>query len=252
MKKILKLAALAGFFFSNAGASQILQVIPGTFDFGWCPDNAKVSADFVIKNTGTDMVPLTAVQPTCGCTASEFTPGNLSTNDEKKIGLTFNTRGYANSAFNKNAKVKTDKSELEYTVHLKGHVTDPNAKVFPTGDGIAAFEPGASSKTKDITIVNKADGDVSLNIVQKPAEWAQVKLERNTVPPGGTLDLNVSVSGSLEEDRTTSVTLEALGQGNVHRFTVAVRTGKPPQPYRLPPPSQKPSGAQPQKSPAKK
>ena len=79
-------------------------------------NNAMVSATFLVKNTSAEPVPLTAVQPACGCTASSFSPENLSSNEETKVGLTFNTRGYAGLEFKKSAKVKTDSATNETTV----------------------------------------------------------------------------------------------------------------------------------------
>src|SRR5438552_802550 len=103
--------ALFGFFtvaVSQAYSPTALVVSPSTFDFGWCPDNAKIHAEFTIRNTGTDLIPVTSVQPTCGCTTSEFTASSLASNEESKVGLTFNTRGYGGAPFHKTAKVKTD------------------------------------------------------------------------------------------------------------------------------------------------
>src|SRR5690349_5092806 len=113
-----------GFFavaVAQAYSPSAIVISPTTFDFGWCPDNAKVNAEFIVRNTGTDLIPITGVQPTCGCTASEFTPGSLGSNEESKVLLTFNTRGYAGTPFHKTAKIKTDTGGAEYTVDMVGY-----------------------------------------------------------------------------------------------------------------------------------
>ena len=129
-----------------------LEITPTTFDFGWCPDNAKINAQFSVRNISSEMIPIMSVQPTCGCTASQFSPSTLATQEETKIGLTFNTRGYANMTFNKATKVKADVMTGEFSVNLKGYVLDPNAKVVPVGDGIIRFEPESKDKKKTIKI----------------------------------------------------------------------------------------------------
>ncbi len=229
--------ALIGFFavgVSQAYSPSALVVSPSTFDFGWCPDNAKVHADFTIRNTGTDLIPVTSVQPTCGCTASEFTPSSLASNAESKVGLTFNTRGYAGSPFHKNAKVKTDDAQSEYTVNMIGYVLNPAAMVVPEGDGIAGFEPDTKEKKKTISIKNKSTKDVSLKVVQPASSWANVKFDVQSLKAGESAPMVVSPEGSFTEDRTTSITVEATDGTNYSRFTVAIRTGTPPPPMHLP------------------
>lgn len=213
-----------------------LVVSPSTFDFGWCPDNAKINATFTIKNTGAEMIPITSVQPTCGCTASQFTPGELASNEETNVGLTFNTRGYAGTKFNKSTKIKTDAGGAEYTVMLTGHVVDTSAKVVPEGAGIVNFEPGKKEKKKTIRIQNKSDKDVSLNVVQKQADWAKVKLKSETIKAGQSIAMDVNVvNGSVDEVRDTSITFSTNDGTDESRFTIAIRTGQ-----ALPAPSAKP------------
>ena len=216
----------------SAAGTQMLAISPTTFDFGWAPDNAKISAEFTLKNTGVDMIPITSVQPTCGCTASEFKPGSLASNEETKVILTFNTRGYAGSVFHKTAKVKTDVAESEYTVELTGHVLDPNAKIVPDNDGIAGFEPDAKEKTKTIHLQNKGDKDVTLSVVQAPASWAKAKLGAEKIKPGQSAPIEISTDGSFDQTRETSITIAADDGTASNRVTIAIRTGQPPLPIR--------------------
>lgn len=227
---VLVLASSAVF----SQGQQSLIITPTTFDFGWCPDNAKISAEFTLKNSGVDMIPITSVQPTCGCTASNFTPGALASNEETKVGLTFNTRGYAGTEFHKSAKVKTDGIEAEYTVQLTGHVLNSNAKVVPDSDGIAGFDVGTKEKKKTIHIQNKSDKDVTIEMVLKPAAWAKVKIDSPVIKAGQSTSMDVSVDGSVDENRETSITLAANDGAVVSRLTVAIRTGTPPAPMKRP------------------
>jgi hypothetical protein len=227
-----------------------LEIIPTTFDFGWCPDNAKVSAQFILRNISSEMILIMSVQPTCGCTASQFSPATLGSQEETKVGLTFNTRGYANMSFNKTAKVKSDVVTGEFTVTLKGSVVDPNIKVVPVGDGIVGFSPDSKDKKKIIKIENKTDKDVRLDVVQQPVGWAKIKLGNELIAAGKTTDMVVTVDGSYDDSRDTSVTYSAsTPEGEVNRFTVAIRTGPAPQPYRQ---FQQPSHPQVQPTPPAK
>lgn len=219
-----------------------LEISPTTFDFGWCPDNSKISATFVAKNVSSEMIPIMSVQPTCGCTASQFSPATLGTHEETKIGLTFNTRGYTNLAFNKSAKVKSDVVTGEFSVNLKGYVLDPNAKVVPVGDGVIEFTEKENEKKKTIKIENKSDKEITLVVIHDAADWAKLKLSNEKISAGKSVSLSVVASGSLADARDTSVTYAAMADSEVNRLTIAIRTGPPPVPYRqiTPPPSGRP------------
>jgi len=212
----------------HAFSPQNVVITPTTFDFGWCPDNAKISAEFVIKNTGADLIPITSVQPTCGCTASQFTPGSLATNEETKVGLTFNTRGYAGTGFTKTAKVKTDAGGAEYDVQLKGVVVDPQAKIVPDQDGVVEFIPGDHEKKKTINVQNKSGKDITLEIIHQPASWVTLKMATNSVRAGASLPLEIALGSSVDETKDTSVTFEAKGEAGTSRLTIAIRSGTPP------------------------
>ncbi len=235
----------------SAFSPQSIVITPTTFDFGWAPDNSKINAEFTLKNTGSDLVPLTSVQPTCGCTVPQFTPSSLGANDQTKVILTFNTRGYAGTGFSKNAKVKTDDSSIEYTVMMTGFVTDPNAKVIPDQGGVAGFPKDAKERSKKIKIENKSDKDVTLEIVQAPAAWAKVKLDATSIKAGGAAVLEVSIDGETDQDKQTSVTLSAKDDVKTSRLTVAIWTGQGPTPMRRPEVVPPPAPATENKSPAK-
>jgi hypothetical protein len=247
------LAATAGLFLMAlpAVAAPRLEVSPTTFDFGWAPDNAKITAEFTVFNTGDEMVPLTALKPTCGCTATNFEPDGLASREQKKIALTFNTRGYTNMAFNKMAKLKTDLPENAYTVYLTGHVLKPDNGLIPDSNGIAAFEKGSDRRAK-IKLTNKTLVDAVLTVVQPPAPWAKVKFSPKPIKPGESTEIDISVDGSLEEPRDTSVTFASSDPAAPSRVTIAIRTGPPPPAYRAyaPPTASQPAG-KPSASPAK-
>jgi hypothetical protein len=225
MKLKASLLSFAVFLGTTPLFSASLQSEPETFDFGWAPDTARISCEFTVKNTSNDAIALQALKPACGCTAAKFSPMSLASDGDTKIGLTFNTRGYKGMTFSKSAELTTEGSASNITVYLKGHVTDPNALVFPKGTGIASFEPTAKSTTQKITLQNKSDKNLTLHVVQPPASWAKVKLGSEMIKAGGTADVTVSVSGSLKDVRETSITIEASQDDDRHRVTLAVRTG---------------------------
>lgn len=209
-----------------------LVATPQTFDFGWSPRNAKITAQFIVVNQSPDLIPLNSVEAACGCTASNFSSEKLSSQDETKVELTFNTRGYDGIPFDKPAKLKTDSEVTDISVTLKGHVMDFNAKLFPTGDGVAEFIPGDKNK-KTIRIQNSSNQKMILKYVQGAADWAKVTLSSDEIKPLGDVDMTVEVQSIPKNQRVTSVTVEGIAETEVHRFTVAIRSGEEPKQQRI-------------------
>ncbi len=234
--------AIASFILSVATTlwATGLTATPDTFDFGWCPPDAKVSAEFVVKNVSQSPIELQALRPSCGCTAAQFTPETLASDNETKIGLTFNTRGYDGVRFNKPATLKTGTEESGIQVHVTGYVLDPNAQVVPMGTGMARYKKGDKSK-QFIGITNKSSEDVTLSIIQKPADWVELDMESLKISAGQTASLQVSIKGSVEDKRDASVTFEAKGASLSQRLTVGFQTGYEPPIQAAPPAS--PAGA---------
>lgn len=247
MKRIaLVFTVLAMTSFAIAEGPSRLEITPTTFDFGWAPDNAKISAQFSVRNVSSEMIPIMSVQPTCGCTASQFSPATLGSQEETKIGLTFNTRGYANMPFNKPTKVKADVMTGEFSVNLKGHVLDAQAKVRPVGDGIVGFDADSKDKRKSIKIENKSDKDVQLNVYQPAAAWVKIKLSSDVIPAGKSVDMTVALESSPEDTRDTSITFTPMADVPLNNLTIAIRSGQAPTAYR----PYNPPKMQPQPTPA--
>lgn len=228
-----------------SAAASSLSVTPGEFDFGWAPDNAKISCEFTVRNEGGGLMALTAVKPACGCTASEFTPSTLESRQETSVRLTFNTRGYTGRDFNKTVDVEA--AGGTEVVRLKGHVTNPAAQLAPEGDGIAGFD-GKNGRRKTIRLKNHSSEALELVVVQAPHEWAKASLGSTTLPAGGTAEVEISVSGSLETDRNTSVTIEGRGKEASPRATIAIWTGRGPKALRKAPVSSQPKAPAPGKT----
>lgn len=206
-----------------------LEIVPRTFDFGWAPANAKVTASFTLRNTSIRLIPITDVQPSCGCTAPDFTAGDLASQDEMTIGLTFDTRGYQGIRFFKKTYVKTGDADWEYEVFLRGHVLDPAAPLRPAGSGVVTFEPGMKDSKKTVSLVNHSSETLSLSVVQRPAEWAEIRFDPPLVQSGKSSTLTVTVLPPYDDDRHTSVTFEGADDQDAYRATVAIRTGPSPQ-----------------------
>ena len=71
----------------------------------------------------------------------------------------------------------------------------------------------------------KQGKNIELEIIQKPASWAKVKLKKTSLKAGEKGSLMVSAAAPYDKARHTSTTIEATAGTKTYRFTVAIRTG---------------------------
>ncbi|WP_291723571.1 DUF1573 domain-containing protein [Bernardetia sp.] len=90
-------------------------------DFGTIQEGEKVEHIFKFKNTGDVPLILTAVQPSCGCTASDYTKDPVAPGAEGTISLTFDSKGKPGNV-NKTATVKANIEGGQTLISFKGNV----------------------------------------------------------------------------------------------------------------------------------
>lgn len=127
-----------------------------THDFGTIrEEGGKVTARFVFKNTGDSALVLTKVKPGCGCTAADYTRGEVAPGQTGFIDATYDPWGRPNQ-FNKNIKVFTNEPNqtAPHIIFIKGNVIPrPPTKYelagYKTGRGEVRFLE--NSKRFDLT-----------------------------------------------------------------------------------------------------
>ena len=119
MKKILfALLVTAGFGLSQA---QKIEFETATLDYGQVALNADGHRTFTVKNTGTKDLVLSSVQPSCGCTATEFTKTPIAPGKTGTITVLYNTG--IPGAFSKSIEVfSNDPEKQRSTIFIKGVV----------------------------------------------------------------------------------------------------------------------------------
>lgn len=96
-------------------------------DFGNIKEGEVVEHVFKFKNIGDSPLILTGVQPSCGCTASDYTKEPVAAGEEGTISLSFNSAGKV-GAQNKTATVKANIQGGQTTISFKGNVEGAAAK----------------------------------------------------------------------------------------------------------------------------
>jgi hypothetical protein len=89
-------------------------------DLGEIPQNQPKTVDFEFKNTGNTPVLITHVQPTCGCTATNYTKTEIRPGGKAQVTVTYNAA--SKGAFTKSIMVTTNADANPKALTLKGIV----------------------------------------------------------------------------------------------------------------------------------
>jgi hypothetical protein len=90
-------------------------------DFGDVVQGEKVVHTFTFKNTGKDPLIINAVQPTCGCTVTEWTRTPIPPGQNGEITVTFDSKAALNQQ-NKTVTVVSNASTGNERLYLRGNV----------------------------------------------------------------------------------------------------------------------------------
>jgi hypothetical protein len=90
-------------------------------DFGDIVQGEKVTHTFSFKNTGKDPLIVTAVQPTCGCTVTEWTRQPIQPGQSGEISVTFDSKNALNQQ-NKTVTVISNAAVGSERLYLRGNV----------------------------------------------------------------------------------------------------------------------------------
>ena len=94
-------------------------------DFGKLLQGETVSYTFKFTNTGNAPLIISAVNKSCGCTASEYTQKPIAPGEGGQIKLTYESNGHEGFQ-NKTVTVVTNTNPSNTTLRIKAEVVKPN------------------------------------------------------------------------------------------------------------------------------
>jgi len=121
-KSLLSFVFAIALFIANAQPQ--IEFESTTYDFGTIPEaGGKVKGRFVFKNTGSEDLIIQKVQPSCGCTAADYTKEAIKPGEKGFIDAAYDPYNRP-TPFNKNIKVITNANpENPMYIYIKGNVT---------------------------------------------------------------------------------------------------------------------------------
>jgi hypothetical protein len=172
-----------------------IQFAESVYDFGKVSAGDPVKHEFVFTNTGNELLILTNVQPSCGCTTAgewshQVEPGKTGT-----IPVQFNSSAYNGPVTKTVTVTSNDKGQPTVVLQIKGTVWKP-IDVQPQFVMLSVNAESQSNDTKLVHIVNNGDEPLTLSAPESNNKAFIAELVTNT--PGKDYNLNISTVGPLD------------------------------------------------------
>jgi uncharacterized cupredoxin-like copper-binding protein len=233
------------FVFISAAYSQLMQpkivVQQPVHDFGEIIQGEKVQHNFVVTNTGGDILKITNVRASCGCTAALPEKSELAPGESTNIKVEFNSTGRVGKQDKTVYVTSNDKENPEVQLKITSTVvkkSDNNDKK-SSGPSLDIpktqfnFGQVTEGKVVDHVFTFKNNGDSPLTIKEvktscgctaallskkelAPGEEGELKVELNTANRSGKMSRNITIiSNDIDEpQKNLTIYAEILKEGS--------------------------------------
>jgi hypothetical protein len=202
MKHIVTLIAITFLAALTLCAQPKIQIDGGNvIDMGDVYTGTKAEKVLKVKNIGTEVLKISDVHASCGCTATMMSESEktLAPGQEGKISVSINTAGFQGGKFTKSVTVSSnDSSNAKLALSFNLNVItvlnmDPKFISFDNCKTDTTY-------TKLITVTNPAKDRIKINSVNAPAsqlkDMVKVDLMKNQLGPGESTQLQVVLHSS--------------------------------------------------------
>jgi len=226
-KPFLAIALVAGLLCTSppAEAASKLVIDAPEFDFGYVPQNAKISHKFSLHSAGEDSLKILKVVPGCGCTKTPLEKTELGPGERTDLEVIFSTGHYTNR-ITKRPKIQTngvpqfDAVIIHSNVVRRPDSTQP-VVIKPYKLDISQF----GDKPRDemaFTITNVSGNDLNVRLIDLPGDLFEITLVEKIVAGGTVQGLLKLHPDALETPFEKSFTIECDDE-TATRFTIPVK-----------------------------
>jgi len=194
------------------------------FNFGFVPQDSKVSHVFWIKSVGEDSLVIVNVKPGCSCTQAPLAKKELAAGDSTALEIIYST-GKNIGKSTKRPTITTNEGPPSRNVTISCDVVRAPDSTYPVViKPYRLFVSKADTIEIDeakFTIQNVSDQPVGIKVASEPYGYFKLTLPE-TLKPGETAECKLKVNREfLSEPFEKSVTLE-LTDASKTRFTIPV------------------------------
>lgn len=195
------------------------------FNFGFVPQNARITHVFWLHSTGNDTLKITRVVPGCGCTQAPLDKSLIPQSDSGKLEIIFDTQSYQGNVL-KVPRIQTNEVQSDKPIRILADVVRKPDSTYPIvvkPYKLDITQYGEKVRdTINFTITNVSDLPLQLTSIACPRDLFDVTLPQS-IPPRKTasslLKLSKKAIGMKFEK---SLTIQ-LNDEKASRFTIPVR-----------------------------
>jgi len=217
------------FLFYSIGFAQLMQpklvLQQSSFDFGDIEQGEIVSHTFVLTNSGGDLLKITNVQASCGCTAAVPEKSELAPGESTNLPVKFNSTGRMGIQ-KKTVKIFTnDPQSPEMTITIAGNVvTGEQSGSVPTiyfPETQHDFGKVSEGEKVDYTFrfVNKGTSELIIKDVKSSCGCTAALLNSSSIKPG--------------QEGTIKVEFDTKNRSGKNSKTVTVQSNDPIDPTKI-------------------
>ncbi len=226
-KTFIAIALTAGLFLTAipTEAAPKLEIAAPEFDFGYVPQNSKISHKFTLHSAGDDSLRIIKVIPGCGCTKTPLEKSELAPGEKTDLEVIFSTGRYG-SRVTKRPKIQSNvEKQVDVVIIHANVVKRPDSTqpviIKPYKLDISQFGDKARNEMK-FTITNVSDSDLNVRLIDLPKDLFEVTLAEN-IAAGKTAEGLLKLRPeALETPFEKSFTFEC-DDTETSRFTVPVK-----------------------------
>jgi hypothetical protein len=176
---------------SSAASAPIIQVDMPKYDFGKASAGEKVLHTYLITNTGTAMLHITKVQPSCHCTTVGNWTHDIAPGQGGEITVQLDTTGFGGgSPVTRTITVVSNaKNEPRAVLQIKGTVWKP-IDVSPSTAMISVAPDSTNAATTTVRIVNQTENPVTISNAVSASRLFTAAL--NEIKPGKEYELVIT------------------------------------------------------------
>ncbi len=208
-----------------AVAAPRLVLSESEFEFGFVPQNSRVSHVFHLHSKGDDTLKIIQVVPGCSCTQAPLKRQELAAGDSTELEIIFDTKSYQGGV-SKTPIIKTNEGPPNKSVQFHADVVARPDSTYPVVIkpyklDLTQYGEKTRSEIK-FTIANVSDRPLDISLVAAPNDLFEVALPK-FIPVGKTGDAVLTLRKSaLDESFEKSLTIQ-LNDNKSSRFTIPVK-----------------------------
>lgn len=240
MKRVIQIICITlvcGFITSQIQAGPKVEVPNNTFDFGYAPQDSKLTHKYWVKSTGDEELRILKVVPGCGCTKTPLEKDVVSVGDSTWLEIIFSSKKYTNKV-TKRPSFYTNMEEAGQKLFFTAQIVTPTDVTTPlvlspqkvnlsnqeVKTNMHLANDKSNSETNDpgtVQITNTSDKDLTISVIEFDSEHFDIKIPQ-TIKAGETVSASITLkSANIEDSFEKSLTLEVNNETKT-RFTIPV------------------------------